>query len=338
MDDLQKIMEEQIKQQNADFEKTLEEALEQQKTMNDEMGFETTEEDRQSLIDDYKQQAQMQEAMIRQQFEIQKTMMSAYGNGQMADIASQAMAQMQAYQNLIEEDDDEDYDDEMSEEDLQTFINEHPVPDDMKKFLTIGLLLTANNEEPYTTLALIGDKEDYRDSISENWDIDGREDALDMLKSLLKGRHSEAFKEDYAILREHGADGYFEHTDDPTFDEDDIETFEIAKDGLTEVLELAPEYAQDCDSLYAWDLERIGLLCRILCHVGYITEKEAFDWLKKAGKKASETFDSWEAYIVSLLLGRALHLGVSQEHFDVAYDLLHDNKEILDSYPIETLK
>ena len=332
MSDFSEMMEAQIKQMHAEFEKTLESALAQQKAMNEEMGFETTEEDREELIAEYKQQADMSENMMRQQMAMQESLMSGYGGGQMPDFAAQAMEMSQSLEDMFEDDEDE-----MTEEELQAFIEANPVPDEMKKYLVIGSLLIGTNGEPYTTLALTGEKEDYRDSLECHWGIENREDALEMLESLFAGRHSEQFKEDYALLKEHGTDGYFDNTDDPIFDEDDIEEFETAKEAIDEILSLLPQ-AENCTSLYAWDLDRIGLLARTLSHAGYITEAEGFDWLKKAGVKAAETFTSWEDYIVSILLGRALHLGVGQEPFVVACDLLNDSKYLLDLYPIESLK
>ena len=332
MDDFKQMMEEQIKQQNAAFEETLAAALEQQRAMNEEMGFETTEEDRNGLIEEYRAQAQAQEAMMRSQMDMQASILAAYGGGDMAGFAAQAMAQANAFQDLYEDDE------EMSDEDLQAFLEEHPVPDELKKHLMIGAVLIGTNDEPYITLALIGDKEDYRDTLEGGWGIENRSDALEMLESLLKGRHSESFKADFAVIKAHGTDGYFDNAEDPIFDEDDIENYEAALEGLVDVLELDSEVGENCTSLYAWDLDRIGLLARTLSHAGYITDEEAYDWLKKAGKKATATFGSWEDYIASILLGRALHMGLAQEPFAVAYDLLHDSKELLDTYPLASLK
>ena len=335
--DMEKMMEEQLNMQRAAFEQAMEAALEQQKKMNDEMGWETTEEARQEIIDSYQQQFQMQEAMMRQQFQMQAATAGMFGaeSGNNSAFEDYAQAQMAAYQNMIMEEDD---DDEISEEEWQAFLDANPVPAGMEKYLTIGGFLNSANGEPQTVLALTGDKEDYRDSIESNWGIEGRDDALEMLDSLMNGRHSEAFKKDYALIREHGTDDYFDHTEDPLFDEDDIEMFEAAVEGITDVLCISIDYVEECQSLYAWDIERIGLLARILTHVGYITEAEAYDWLKKAGKLAAKTFKSWEEYAVSLILGRALHLGLTEELFAMTYDLLTENPEFLEKHPIESLK
>ena len=331
MSDFSEMMEEQIKQMRLQFEKTLESALKQQETMSKEMGVEVTAEDKQELIDQYTQQAEMQENMMRKQMAMQENMMAAYGGEDMPNLAA---SMGQVIEDMYENEDDED---DMTEEELEAFIEANKVPDELKKFLMLGAVLIGTNGEPYTTLALTGDKEDYRDTLECSWGIENREDALEMLESLLGGRHSAQFAEDYALIKEHGTDGYFDNTEDPLFDEDEIEDFETAIEAIEEILSLA-SHAENCTSLYAWDLDRIGLLARTLSHSGYITTDEAFNWLKKAGAKAAETFASWEDYIVSILLGRALHLGAAQEPFAIAYDLLTESKFLLDESPIESLK
>ena len=326
--DFNKMMEDAIAQQKAAFKEALDRALEQQEKLAKEMGSEVTPEDKQEIIDHYTQQAQMQEAMMKQQMEMQSAMMGGIDFGQMQEAAQE---NMEAYASMFE-------DDEMSEDELNAFLEAHPVPEEMKKYLMIGATLIGTNDEPYISLALTGDKEDYRDSIESSWGIDGREDALDMLESLLGGRHSVLFQKSYDILRKKGADDYFENDNDPSFDEDDIENFLGAKEILAEFEPLSEEDIDGCKTLYAWDLDRIGLLARILSHVGYITEDEAYDWLQKASKKAGDTFGTWQEYFASLLLGRALHFGLNREPFAVAYDLLTDNSELLKTYDILSLK
>ena len=337
MADFREMMEAQIKAQAEASEQALERALAQQATMAAEMGQEVTDADRQELIDHYRSQAEMAQNMMRQQMEMQAAMMESMGG---ADAMAAAMAQVQAamVQAQSGDDDDDDDDEGISEEDLQAFLDAHPVPEAMKKYLTIGALLIGTNDEPYNSLALLGDADDYREGLEENWGIEDRDDALEMLGSLLEGRHSDAFAEDYAVIMERGIEGYDADDDDAMFDEDDLDDLNSAREGLVEVLELDPSYAANCKSLYAWDLDRIGLLARQLSHVGHISQDEAYDWLQKAGQKAAETFDSWEDYIVSLIICRALHMGLSREVFIVAYNLLNDDKAFLEAYPIASLK
>jgi hypothetical protein len=59
--------------------------------------------------------------------------------------------------------------------------------------------------------------------------------------------------------------------------------------------------------------------------------------LEKAGTKIKENFDSWEAYIVSVLLGRGFAMGLAEEPYAVALDLLTDSRSFLDGHPIKDL-
>lgn len=295
----------------------------------------------------YEEMIKQQEEIMKQQEEMLKKMSETMdisamqeamfagmgGHEGMAAMASMAMKQGDMFQDMLDLDEDEEF----SDEDIQTFIDAHPAPSGMQKYLMIGALLIGTNGEPYTTLALMEDKEYYAEELEDGWEIESRADGLDMLQSLMEGRHSAQFAEDYAVLRQHGIDGYFENSETPLFDEDSLENYDAAIVGLTEVLEMPEKIACSCTSLYGWDLDRVGFLARILCHVGYITEIEAYEWMQKAGKAAAKTFSSWDAYFVSILLGRALHLGTAHEPFAVASDLLTDSHVLLEQYPIDCL-
>ena len=316
MTDVVKMMEESRIQYRKMMEETIERALAQQKAMNDEMGVETTEEDRQELIDGYMAQMAQYEAMMEQQMVVQQAAMDSF-QGQLADMFGD-----------VDNDEEEDEDEELDEEAYNTFVEENMVPDKYMKYMPIGALLTGTHGEPYQTLTLIQDEE-YTSNILENgWGIEDREDGLDMLESLLGGRHAELFAEDFANAK---AGNYDE------MDEDDVEDYEASIEAINEILELPKELILACDTLYAWDLDRIGYLVRLFVNMEYISEAEAWEWMKKAAVKVKETFSTWEEYIISLLMGRGFAMGLAQEPYAVALDLLTDSKEFLDSNPISNL-
>jgi len=330
-------MENTIQEYKKTMEATLQSALEQQKRMNDEMGFETTEEDRQELIDDYARQIEQYEAMMRNQMQMQASMMAGMGidMNDFAQMQAQAVAQAQAYS--VE--DYEDEDEEIDEEALKAFIEENLPPEEMRKYMMIGALLIGTNDEPYETLKLIDDKDVYLYKLEQGWGIDNREDTLEMIESLLNRRHTEVYDEDFALLQKEGTEGYFEKIDEDEaqFDEDTIEDYEAAVEAISEVLELPESYVNNCTTILAWDIDRVGLLARMCNYVGYITESEAYEFLKRAAVQVKENFKSWEDYFVSLLLGRSVAYAVSIEPFAVANDLLTERKDLLEKYPISSL-
>lgn len=227
---------------------------------------------------------------------------------------------------------------EFDEEDYTQFVAEHPVAPGMENYMAVGALLIGTNDEPYETLALSGDKEDFVEALEEAWGIENREEALEMLDSLLAGRHTAVLQPEFDIINLHGIENYFEAAgEDSCLDEDDLENLDAAYEAIEDILEIPAAAAKKVKSVSAWDIDRVGLLARMLSHVGYITVDEAYDYLKKAGAQAKEHFTSWEEYIISVILGRSLHLGLSQYVFACALDLLTDSKSFLDARPITSL-
>lgn len=149
-----------------------------------------------------------------------------------------------------------------------------------------------------------------------------------MLASLMKGRHATSFKETHEAVKA----GRFDE-----MDEEDAQDYNLSVEGITEALSLPRNMVDNCATLFAWDLERVGYLVRLFVKIGYISEEEAWDWMQKAAAETKNTFNSWEEYIVSLLIGRGFAMGVAPEPYMVALDLLTDRRDFLDSHPISGL-
>ena len=268
-------------------------------------------------MDDYEK---LMKEIEKQAMEMQKKMQEQMGNMSPEELT--AMMNDLAAQGL------EDNDQYMTDEELEQFIAENTPSPEHAKYLPIGALLIGTWAEPYVTLAITCDKDDVFGALEGGWGISDRKDGLKMMESLLAGRHANKFKADHLALKAGKND---------KVDPDSVEDYEATVSAITEVLELPMSYIEKCETLYAWDLERIGYLARLFAHVGYITEAEAWDWMKKAGAKIKETFTCWEDYIVSILIGRGFAMGLAEEPFAVAYDLLTDSRSFLDEHPIKDL-
>ncbi|MDV0446518.1 hypothetical protein MsAg5_03600 [Methanosarcinaceae archaeon Ag5] len=252
------------------------------------------------------------------QKQIQEQMQAAMGqNFNLADLE----ALEDAYENLM-------YGDVMSDEEVEQFLAEHAVAPELAKYLMVGAVLIGTNGEPYETLALTGEPEDYLIELSEAWDINTPNDAIETMNWLMAEGHAAVYQEDflsYKIGKECG------------LDEEDIENYETTVEGLIEILELPEKLVEACDSVGAWDIDRIGYLARIFAHVDFISEDEAWDYLKKASALAKEQFASWEEYFISLLIGRGFAMGVDEEPFAIVYDLLTESRDLMENYPISDL-
>jgi hypothetical protein len=214
------------------------------------------------------------------------------------------------------------------EEEQKKFAEEHPPAPGKAKYLPIGAFLLNTNDEPCGTFALMGDKEEWREGISESWDIGDAEAGREMLESLLQGRHTQVFDEDFRKLK-----AGKRHK----LNKDSVAAYKDMLETLDEDLpELLP-YAENCQTILAWDLERAGFLARVFAHLGWIPEKEAFDWLKKTAAQIKKSFGRWEEYAVSIMAGRALHFESADSVIDAACELFGDKKSLLDSHPVSDL-
>ena len=217
---------------------------------------------------------------------------------------------------------------ENDEEEKQEFVEQHPVDEDKEKYLPVGALLLASHDEPWQTLALMADDEYWQDVLEGGWGIDDIEDGREMLESLLEGRHTKVYGGDFLK---------FKAGQPHELDEDSVDGYNDTLEGLEDDLpELLP-YAQNCESILAWDIERVGYLARIFCQLGWIDEAETWEWIKKAAGQIKANFSCWEEYIASILIGRAVAFSFDYVMIGVAQELVDFEKEFLDAHPVSGL-
>lgn len=289
-------------------------ALDSLEASNKLMGVKTSKEQKQAIIDGFDMQLKMYEQSIGATMGAGmpdlSSMMSGFGG---------AMDYANMGQNLM---DAMGFDSEGDDEEVLAFIEQNPVAKENQKYTLIGAVLIGSHYEPHKTLKLMMDKDESNDLLTEGWGISNQKEAVEMLESLLQGRHATKFAKDFEKAKKGKLD-----------DED----YDITVEGITDALELSKKLVDDCKTLYAWDADRIGYLVRLFYSVGYLTEKECWDWMKKAATEIKKNFKSWEEYIVSLLLGRALAMGFNESTMLSACDLIENETEYLKQYPISKL-
>jgi hypothetical protein len=210
----------------------------------------------------------------------------------------------------------------------EQFVKDHPPVPGKAKYLPIGALLLITNDEPCETFALVGDKEEWQEAITEAWDISDAAAGREMLESLLQGRHAGVFDEDYRA---------FKAGRSHELDEDSVEAYNDMLDTLGGNLPALLPHARACETILAWDLDRAGYLARIFAHLGWIPEEEAFDWLERIAARVKATFGSWEEYAVSVMVGRALHFESADPVIGAALELFGDKISLLDGHPVSRL-
>ena len=83
----------------------------------------------------------------------------------------------------------------------------------------------------------------------------------------------------------------------------------------------------EINTLAAWDYGRTGFVARSSAHVGFLTEDEAWQFMKTAAENATERYESWREYVAAYIFGRAIGFGNdSSELYTTIYYLLSDNE------------
>ena len=225
-------------------------------------------------------------------------------------------------------DDYEGDDYEVDEQVLKDFADAHPVQEDQKKYLPIGAILIATHDEPWQCFALMEEAEYWQSVLEGGWGIGKVAAGRKMLASLLEGRHEAQFGGEYRKLK----------AGQPNkLDEDSVEGYGDTLESLKADIPALFPFAQKCNTLLAWDLERVGYLARIFRGLGWIDDAEMLDWIKKAAKAIKDTFSSWEEYMVSILIGRAVAYNFDYYVIGTAQEVFNGAQDILKKYPVGSL-
>jgi hypothetical protein len=201
-----------------------------------------------------------------------------------------------------------------ADDEMEEFIKQNQVPADKAKYMPIGAVLIATHGEPYQTMALTYDKSDIMQILKGGWGIKKREEGIEMLGSLLKGRHAVKFADVFKALKAGKTD---------KIDPNDVREYKEAC-AATIGAGVPPKAVESCETLMAWDLDRVGYLVRLFLNAGFIDESEAWAWMDKVAKEVKKYFKTWDEYMASLLLGRAVSFSLDAEPFQAAFEILQD--------------
>ncbi|MDR1331834.1 MAG: DUF1266 domain-containing protein [Tannerella sp.] len=121
----------------------------------------------------------------------------------------------------------------------------------------------------------------------EDWGVNNRLDLLGMLPDLLDGCDVKQYAENL----------------------NDREVPDVDERALLEQIER--EGGARC--IWAWDLQRLILLCELGYVSDYLTLEEAWDWSLAAGQKLQGLYGSWDEFMRCYLLGDCFQYGESPE-------------------------
>ncbi|HEY9260534.1 DUF1266 domain-containing protein [Chitinophaga sp.] len=187
---------------------------------------------------------------------------------------------------------------------LENFNNNHsdePLTDEQKRLLSFGGILFYYRGEKILGITPENSLNEYMGGLKQQWEITNATEAKETLHNLLALERSNEFA--------------------PVFLQSTKELSSIQKD-ISKGLGLELSSVAQVKSAYAWDICRAVSLAKWCYWVGYLTEKETWDVMKKAAEIATSKGESWSDYTVSFLLGRTI------QGFDLD-DLIVESKQIL---------
>jgi hypothetical protein len=219
------------------------------------------------------------------------------------------------------DDDDEDEDEDDDDDDGQIYYNdEGTLSDAQYKKLSLGAIYSEQQEAWINTVATGLTKKQIRQIVGRWWGILCPDDAvakLDYLRdkgfryyfpTVLRAVTQPAAEREAIILEAF-----------PGNEEDQAKALSQVENLLETMQDLEDDGVIDSSAdivkygVDAWDCGRLVFVAR-LCHdIGYISEKQVWSYIDAAAELARHSFNSWQAYAKSYVIGRCLWAGSEED-------------------------
>ncbi|WP_159566138.1 DUF1266 domain-containing protein [Budvicia diplopodorum] len=138
--------------------------------------------------------------------------------------------------------------------------------------------------------------------LKDSWDIESRQDLINTVIRMIEQGHADELSYPYYLWHQIPPDGW--------------KSFVSAQEEPKQVLlGFVAETAGICGfgGIQAWDLSRMGYLCRIGLLNGWLTERESLWFQSRIANRARHYYDSWQQYTNGFLTGRTFWLSLSEE-------------------------
>jgi len=133
-------------------------------------------------------------------------------------------------------------------------------------------------------------------SLSQAWGIYSRDSALERLDRFFAPGRYPGYEQIYhEYLRDKAA-----------ADRELLNQIDIAQISLAKHLRYGDADFDRVKTVSAWDFMRCANLVKVCYNIGYITEEEAWIYLRENAAMADAVFDSWQDYFISFMLGRVI--------------------------------
>ncbi|SIT45039.1 hypothetical protein BN2476_460001 [Paraburkholderia piptadeniae] len=164
----------------------------------------------------------------------------------------------------------------------------------------LGALSARVNDERSNALAIGANRPDESVSwLAKAWNIADAATADRAIEWLLKSGSRERYENVFSRVVDCGELSQLEDVSATQFLNVRQTIERIVKAGISENVVIG------CRSMLAYDLERAAYIVRVAAATGYITESNAWSYLRRLSLHARRHFVSWENYLVSFVLAQA---------------------------------
>lgn len=157
--------------------------------------------------------------------------------------------------------------------------------EEKRKALAYGAILAYHKQETLLGINPTSNVDSYVIGLKSAWDIGSSEEVHERISQLIKLNRSKEF--DAALI-------------------DSSKDIEKIKKSIGKALKIDLEQVNQTTSTYGWDIGRAIPVIKWCYWVGYINEKECWDYIHLAADVAREKGKNWTDYTVSFLLGRTM--------------------------------
>lgn len=187
------------------------------------------------------------------------------------------------------------------------------------QMLAFGGILATRNEDPSLTLA--SNNPDSKGSLADYWEVTDAASAKETLDWLINEGHRTDGNEVLMILK-NGEESDYDLGDNVKAQFD-------ACNAMFEEMGISQETVEKVKTIGAWDYDRIVNVARWSYDAEYLTEQEAWDYIKKAKELAIDDHASWEEYFVANTYGRSIaYDGDPQELKETGLFLLNEKDSL----------
>lgn len=136
----------------------------------------------------------------------------------------------------------------------------------------------------------------HRNGLAQSWGIIDRDSALERINRFFEPSRYPSYEQKYQEFLQ----------DRASADKEIINKIDIAETSLAKYLHYGAADFKRVETVAGWDFMRCASMVKAAYNLGYITEEEAWVYLRENAVMAEAVFETWQDYFISFMLGRVI--------------------------------